>query len=84
MGLDVLRSPRTPAGFIRRRAFVAFVGAAAIALACTHKLSVRGPGVVSNGAAPEFVLRDHRGVGVSLGGLLAHGPAVLVFYRGHW
>jgi len=83
MGLDVPRSARTPAKSIRRRAFVA-LGAAAIALACTHKLSVRGPGVVSKGSAPEFVLRDHRGVSVSLGGLLAHGPAVLVFYRGHW
>lgn len=84
MGLDVLRPPRTLTGSIQRRAFVVVLGAVALALACTRKLSVRGPGATGNGIAPEFILRDHRGSTVSLGGLLAHGPAILVFYRGHW
>lgn len=84
MDLDVLRSPRTLTASIQRRAFVVALGAVALALACTRKLSVRGPGAIGNGIAPEFVLRDHRGATVSLAELLASGPAILVFYRGHW
>ncbi|GEM_PF-1266167 len=34
--------------------------------------------------APEFTLPDSAGTAVSLDELLATGPAVLVFYRGHW
>lgn len=34
--------------------------------------------------APDFELPSHDGRAVSLGALLARGPAVLVFYRGHW
>ena len=35
-------------------------------------------------AAPRFVLPDHRGRAVSLDQLLAGGPVVIAFYRGHW
>jgi peroxiredoxin len=34
--------------------------------------------------ATDFVLRDSTGVERSLGSLVANGPCVLVFYRGHW
>ena len=34
--------------------------------------------------APEFVLADARGVNVSLNEMTRLGPAVMVFYRGHW
>lgn len=34
--------------------------------------------------APAFSLPDHTGRQVSLQSLLDEGPAVVVFYRGHW
>ena len=34
--------------------------------------------------APEFALPDAQGNTVSLQSLLSTGPAVVVFYRGHW
>jgi len=34
--------------------------------------------------APDFSVRAHDGRTVTLGDLLAKGPAILVFYRGHW
>ena len=34
--------------------------------------------------APNFTLPDAAGRPVSLGSLLAQGPAVLSFYRGRW
>jgi hypothetical protein len=46
-------------------------------------LVTRGPGVVSASAA-DFTLPDATGKPVALSTLLAHGPAVLVFYRGFW
>src|SRR6478609_4034505 len=43
------------------------------------------PGAPDVGAvAPDFALPDARGGQVSLEGLLADGPVVLVFYRGAW
>jgi len=44
----------------------------------------RGPGEVQGGVAADFSLPDARGTQVTLAGLTAHGPAVLVFYRGYW
>lgn len=47
-------------------------------------------GVVAEAAAkpgtvmPDFTLPDADGASVSLGGLVADGPAVVVFYRGAW
>jgi len=35
-------------------------------------------------AAPAFSLPAHDGRTVSLSELVAEGPAILVFYRGHW
>lgn len=34
--------------------------------------------------ATGFVLGDSTGAERSLGSLVANGPCVLVFYRGHW
>lgn len=34
--------------------------------------------------APEFRLPAHDGAQVTLGKLVENGPAILVFYRGHW
>ncbi len=34
--------------------------------------------------APDFTLPDHMGEEVVLHDLLAEGPVMLVFYRGHW
>ncbi|MBW2457260.1 MAG: redoxin domain-containing protein [Deltaproteobacteria bacterium] len=34
--------------------------------------------------APEFALPDHEGTVVRLSDLLARGPVVVIFYRGHW
>lgn len=47
-------------------------------------VSTRGPTVAQGAAAPDFTLKSHLGTDVSLDGLLAQGPAVLVFYRGFW
>ena len=41
-------------------------------------------GVAVGSRAPSFNLPDPDGRKVSLEGLIAQGPAVLVFYRGHW
>jgi hypothetical protein len=35
-------------------------------------------------AAPAFSLPDSQGNQVALSDLVADGPAVVVFYRGHW
>ncbi|HTK97185.1 MAG TPA: hypothetical protein VL379_04090 [Pseudomonadales bacterium] len=35
-------------------------------------------------SAIDFVLGDSTGTERSLGSLVANGPCVLVFYRGHW
>ena len=34
--------------------------------------------------APDFRLSDSTGVERTLGSLVASGPCVLIFYRGHW
>lgn len=40
--------------------------------------------VTSDSVAPAFTLTAQDGSRVSLASELAHGPAVLVFYRGYW
>ncbi|MCB9569776.1 MAG: hypothetical protein H6710_21590 [Myxococcales bacterium] len=57
-------------------------GALGLALpACRRKGTVVPPG---NLVAPDFTLTDSDGELVTLNGLTAHGPTVLVFYRGFW
>jgi len=36
------------------------------------------------GEAPDFRLLDSTGAARSLASLVANGPRVLLFYRGHW
>jgi peroxiredoxin len=36
------------------------------------------------GEAPDFRLLDSTGAAHSLASLVASGPRVLLFYRGHW
>ena len=40
--------------------------------------------VAVGAAAPDFTLESSTGARISLAESLASGPAVLVFYRGHW
>ncbi len=47
-------------------------------------LKARNPGPPARAAAPPFTLPSHHGMQVSLKSLLETGPAVVVFYRGHW
>ncbi len=47
-------------------------------------LVTRGPGDVQGGVAADFALPDTTGATVTLAGLTARGPAVVVFYRGFW
>lgn len=51
--------------------------------ACSGLVS-RGDPVQAREAAPAFTLPSHDGRTVSLSDLLARGPALVVFYRGHW
>jgi peroxiredoxin len=59
---------------------------AAIFDAANRELAARGTasGLGVGDQAPEFALPDQLGQVVSLGEQLAHGPVVLVFYRGEW
>jgi len=54
--------------------------------AANRELTASGvaPGLDVGDQAPEFALPDQLGRVVSLGEQLAHGPVVLVFYRGDW
>jgi cytochrome oxidase Cu insertion factor (SCO1/SenC/PrrC family) len=40
--------------------------------------------VAARALAPDFSLPAHDGRTVTLGELVAQGPALVVFYRGHW
>jgi len=52
---------------------------------CVTALHVTAPATVTTGtAAPAFSLPAQDGHAVSLADTLAHGPVVLVFYRGYW
>ena len=66
---------------VRRRAFLGTLSTLPFAGAC---LSTRGPVVPTGQRAPDFNLQSHDGRAVTLDDLLLRGPAVLVFYRGHW
>jgi cytochrome oxidase Cu insertion factor (SCO1/SenC/PrrC family) len=72
---------------MKRIALVLTLSGAAIALtvlSCNWRLRTRTPAVGEAKPAPEFSLPDHRGNQVSLATLVENGPAVVVFYRGHW
>ena len=68
---------------IDRRGFVSLLSTALLGpLGC--KRGGSSSPEAAYGAAPPFTGVDAEGQSVSLDGLLAAGPAVLVFYRGHW
>lgn len=52
----------------------------------SRELTARGaaPGLDIGDLAPECALADQLGRVVSFGEQLAHGPVVIVFYRGNW
>ena len=54
------------------------------ALASACKLETRSPSLAEKAVAPEFSLPSHMGTRVALSELLRNGPAVVIFYRGHW
>jgi peroxiredoxin len=53
-----------------------------VARLAAHKAGESAPG--PGDAMPEFVLPDETGRMVSLSELLADGPAIVTFHRGHW
>jgi hypothetical protein len=55
-----------------------------LATASGCRLHTEAAPVAEQARAPELELLAHDGRTVSLDQLLARGPAVLVFYRGHW
>ncbi|WP_348652733.1 hypothetical protein [Polyangium sp. 6x1] len=65
-----------------RRLFL--LGAALLAFAAGCTLKTRGPALATSAPAPAFSLPSHTGETVTLASLTQKGPAVVVFYRGHW
>jgi len=51
---------------------------------CLGRLETRATPLSLDELAPAFALESHEGEHVTLNGLLSRGPAVIVFYRGHW
>lgn len=76
--------------FLTRRKLI--VGISALAAlgglistaSCLLSVSTRTPPIAEQAKAPEFSLPDQRGQTQSLNGLVAKGPALVVFYRGYW
>lgn len=73
---------RVMAGRLEARALVSAALVAVTASGC--RLQTEHAPVPAQARAPELSLPAHDGRTVTLDELLAHGPAVLVFYRGHW
>ena len=64
---------------------VLVAGSALVLGACGWwNLTTRTPPLAESRKAPSFTLPDQSGKSVALDQLLEHGPAVVVFYRGHW
>ena len=63
-------------------ALVLTVGAGLL-VAC-GTLETRGTPLTTTARAVPFELPDQEGSTVSLASLLERGPAVVIFYRGHW
>lgn len=55
-----------------------------LGLSISGCLATRGASVPTGQVAPAFQLVSQEGKQVSLDSLLTRGPAMLVFYRGHW
>ncbi|MEJ7735095.1 MAG: hypothetical protein WKG00_38640 [Polyangiaceae bacterium] len=76
------RAARTARGVLAALALAVALGGAAAGAGCA--LETRGPALAERAQAPDFSLPSHLGGNVSLADVLRRGPAVLVFYRGHW
>jgi hypothetical protein len=78
--------PEAPVTTIMRGMICEGMRLALLALAgCVTGLHVTHEASVADGAqAPAFALPDTHGKTIALADELAHGPVVLVFYRGYW
>ena len=72
----------TQSSVLGRRIFLAAAGSLACGLLGCHRTGTTIP--AGERIAPNFTAQDTGGQTVTLSGLLAAGPAVLVFYRGFW
>jgi hypothetical protein len=80
VGQGLGKRPRLCDDAAVRTALLALAGSG-----CITALHVTAPATVADREiAPAFTLPAQDGAPVSLAGALAHGPAVLVFYRGSW
>lgn len=73
-----------PTALLALVAFVVVGATAALAGCGIWFLDTRGEPLGEGDRAPDVSLPDADGNVVTLDRLLASGPAVLVFYRGHW
>lgn len=71
-------------GPVRALLAVAVLATLLLAACGWWTLETRSPPMATRQQAPAFELPDHRGKMVSLAALLERGPAVVIFYRGHW
>ena len=51
---------------------------------CLGRLETRATPLGTEHFAPSFSLSSHTGEQVAMSELVSTGPAVIVFYRGHW
>jgi cytochrome oxidase Cu insertion factor (SCO1/SenC/PrrC family) len=85
-----LRGTSSAASLGGRALAAAFAGARLVAVAAVVaggvgcRLDTAQAPVAEQARAPDFVLPAHDGRTVSLAELVAGGPAIVVFYRGHW
>jgi hypothetical protein len=69
---------------MKQVAHTILVSVAFILISCFPKLETREPSLEVKEMAPDFSLPNHKGEDITLDSLLSDGPAVVVFYRGHW
>jgi hypothetical protein len=86
--VEAMNASPSPRRKVVRRVLLGLLAVVAMFAAYQYffvfRLSTRAPGAVATGAAPDFSLPDQTGKATTLASLTAHGPAVLVFYRGYW
>lgn len=63
---------------------VAVPAAAVVPVGAGCRLHTAEAPVAEQARAPDFGLPAHDGRTVTLAELVASGPAIVVFYRGHW
>ncbi len=75
-----------PGGALARAALASLATASLLAgaIALGGCVKPRATPISNEQPAPSFSLPDENGATVSLASMLERGPAVVVFYRGHW